>query len=493
MTDAQGTRNPIREGETPLAGSNLLGNDFRPEGRRAAGRWITAFGVGLLLLSGTALAAATPTPPETSTQAAPPGKLLDQVIAVINDQPILASTLNRESRQISTVLQAQGTPIPPANVLRHQVLNRLITKTLELQMARRLEITVNDDQLNRVLAEIAQRNHLTLAQLPQALKTQGQSYTNFRNTIRNQLIIRQLEQQEVAANIVVTPAEIRQYIQRENRAKTGDMEYKLAQILLAFPANAGPGAITATLKQAQKLESKLQSGGNFSSLAVAKSAGPNALKGGTIGWRKGADLPTIFAAVVPRLKPGEISAPIEGPSGYHIIKLLAVRKPRSRLIGIQYHVKRILIRPNPIRTLKQSFRLAVKLRDTIKAGKTRFAAAAREYSDDPNSAGNGGDLGWISPGNLAPPVAKAVTALAPGQISRPIKTLQGWELVELIAKRKHNMGEDARRNAAYQAIFQRKLREQLAQFKRTLRDQAYIHILDPSLANPVTGQGKNQG
>lgn len=492
MTDAPGTRHPTREEKTPRAGSNLLCNGFRLGRHLAAGRWITALGTGLLLLSGTALAVPT-SAAASGTQAAPPGKLLNQVIAVTNDQPILASALNRESQQVSAALQARGTPIPPGNVLRRQVLNRLITKALELQMARRQGIVVSDDQLNRVLAEIAQRNHLTLAQLPQALKTQDQSYTNFRNTIRDQLITRQLEQQEVAANIVVTPAEIRQYIQRESRAKTGDMEYKLAQILLAFPGNAGPEAIAATLKQTRKIESALQTGSNFSSLAVAKSAGPNALKGGIIGWRKGADLPTIFAGVVPRLKPGEISAPIEGPSGYHIIKLLAVRKPKNRLIGIQYHVARILIRPNPIRTLKQSRHLATKLRDETQAGKIRFATAAKEYSGDPNSAGNGGDLGWIAPGNLAPPVAKAITTLTPGQISRPVKTLQGWELVKLIAKRKHNAGTDVRRNAAYQAIFRRKLSEQLAQFKRTLRDQAYIHILDPSLANPPASQGGHQG
>lgn len=441
-----------------------------------------------LLATAQSYGRSSPSPSSATSQksAELPGHLLDKVIAVVNDQPILLSALSQQVKQISAGLQAEGTPLPERKVLEKQVLSRLIIRTIELQLANRQGIEITKSQLNRVLADIAKRNHLTLAELPAALRSEGESFSAFRRTIHHQLIVRQLEQQDVAANITVTPAELNEYLQREKREKAGDIDYKLAQILIPFPPNAGPKEVATTLSRAKNVEKQLKDGANFASLAAAKSSGPNALKGGVIGWRKGADLPTMFANAVPQMSLNGVSSPIEGPGGYHIIKLLAVRHPNLQETGTQYHIERILIAPNPIRNNKQCQALAAKLRKDLESGKTSFSKLAKQYSDDPNTAGNGGDLGWVPSNTLPPPIAKSIASIPQGKPSAPIRTSRGWNLIEVLGKRKHSEGDAGLRNAAYQAIFKRKLSEQLAEFKRTIRQQAYVHIIDPSLSTPST-------
>lgn len=432
----------------------------------------------------TALAAAAPhaasSPPAATTPAPAPGTLLDEVVAIVNDQPILKSALDEELASVSASLQAQGTPIPPENVFRHQVLEHLITQSLELQAADNQGIQVSDDQINQALSEIAQRNNVSLAQLPQALAAQGQNYATFRSMIRDQLIIHQLAQQVVASNIEVSPAEISQYLQNQKRGESANVEYHVAQILVAFPSNPSPEQAQATLTKAQTIETKLKGGADFAATAVAESAGPHALQGGDIGWLKGADLPTFFADVVPGMKPGEISNPIAGAGGYHIVKLVATRKPEPRNLKTEYDVEHILIRPNPVRDLDQAKALAEKLRGEIVSGKIGFAVAAKQYSDDPNSAGNGGSLGWGTLDALPKPLAQTVADLPLNTLSQPVQTQYGWHLVEVTGKRRNDVSQAERENEAYQAIFQRKLTDQLAEFTRTLRGQAYIRILYPA-------------
>ncbi len=438
--------------------------------------------VMLAAFAGTAFAAA---PPAASTAparqaAALPGQPLDRVIAVANDQPILESALEQRMARVSASLQQQGTPLPPEKAFRHQILERLITQKLLLQAAGQRGVQVSADQVNSALSAIAKRHGLTLAGLPKALAAQGQDYLAFRRQIKNQLTVHQLIQQAVASQIQVTPAEIDDYMEREADSQAGNTQYQLAQILIAFPSDATPADVKKTKQKAEALVQQLQAGANFAALAAANSDGPHALKGGVIGWIQAANLPTLLAGPVPKLKPGGITAPIAGPGGYHIVKLLAVRAPQGQH-GTQYHVRHILIRPNPIRTLAQSKALAGKLRTEILAGKTTFAAAAKAYSGDPNSAGTGGDLGWKSAEDLPPPpFASTVESLPVNQISQPVKLPQGWDLIEVTGKRQGNATEAERENQAYQAIFQRKLASQLAQFKRVVRGQGYVHILDPA-------------
>jgi peptidyl-prolyl cis-trans isomerase SurA len=429
-------------------------------------------------------------PPRTSTYAtrgpsastALPGQPLDAVVAVANDQPILASDMSEQIAQVSQNLRAQGTSLPPENVLRHQVLERLITQKLELQTAQRKGVQVSADQVNNALSSIAARHDLTLAQLPKALSAQGRNYLAFRRNIKNQLTIHQLEQQTVASNIQVTPTEIDHYIQRQNNAAGGNREYKLAQILVAFPSDATPEQVKKAKEKAAGLVAKIRNGADFAATAVANSDGPHALKGGTIGWIKAANLPTLFEDVVPKLETGAISEPIAGVGGFHIVKLVDKRTAESENMATEYHVRHILLKPNPVRDQAQSKALAEKLHKQIKAGTLTFAQAAKQNSDDPNSAGAGGELDWKTLDDLPPAFRQPIESLPLNQLSRPIETKYGWDMLEVVGKRHSNVSKEERKHKAYQAIFHRKLTDQLAQFRRTLRNQAYIKIFDSAHA-----------
>ncbi len=425
----------------------------------------------------TAPAAASAAPSATANL---PGTPLDQVVAIANDAPILQSSLNNELAQVRKQLQSQGTPAPAPAELRHQVLEHLIMQKLELQAAKTQGIQVTDDDVNRTLSTIASRNNITLAQLPQALAAQGRSYSEFRRTIHDELIIHQLEQQAVAANVSVSPAEIDNYLKSQSGNQNAKTQYHLAQILIAFPSNPTPEQARETLAKAKQIVNKLKSGANFAATAAAQSAGPQALKGGDLGWMSGAELPTLFADSVPQLKVGQLSDPIAGPGGYHIVKLINERAPKNKSVSTEYHLKHILLKPNPVRNLEQCKALAEKLRKEIDSGKITFDAAAAQYSDDPNSAGNGGDLDWQSLNSLPHSFTEVVPDLKPGVVSQPVESDYGWHLIEVIGKRQTDQSKEKRRHQAYQALFQRKLQDQMAQFKRSLRDQAYISILDPA-------------
>lgn len=419
-----------------------------------------------------------------------PGQPLDAVIAVANDQPILESALDEQIAQVTARLRQRGTSLPPEKVLRHQVLEHLITRTLQLQAARRKGVRVSSGQINNALSSIAARQGLTLAQLPKALAAQGRDYLAFRRDIKSQLTIRQLVQQTVASNVQVTPTEVDNYLERQKNATGGDIEYKLAQILVAFPVNATPEQVKQAKKKAAALAAKIRQGADFSATAVANSDGPHALKGGTIGWIKAPNLPTLFADAVPGMKSGEISKPIAGVGGFHIVKLIDKRSQTPKNMAMQYHVRHILLKSNPVRDLEQSRALAEKLRKKIEAGTLTFTQAAKQYSDDPNSAGTGGDLDWKILKNLPPAFAQPVKNLPLNRISQPVKSNYGWHLVEVIGKRRSNVTHEERRHQAYQAIYQRKLQNQIAEFKRTLRNQAYIKIFDSANAgsdNPADG------
>lgn len=443
----------------------------------------TVLGLATLLAMASGLPAQAQTPPPgTSAAPALPGQALDEVVAVANKQPILASDMDEQIAQVTQNLRAQGTSLPPENVMRHQVLEHLITQKLELQAAQRKGIRISADQVNNALSSIAARHGLTLAQLPKALSAQGRDYLAFRRRIKSQLTIHQLVQQTVASNIQVTPTEISHYIQRQDNATGGNVEYQLAQILIAFPSDSTPDQVKQAKKKAANLVTKIRNGADFAATAVANSNGSHALEGGTIGWIKAANLPTLFEDVVPKLQTGAISEPIVGVGGFHIVKLMDKRSSLPENMATQYHVRHILLRPNPVRNEAQSKALAEKLYKQIKAGSLTFAQAAKQNSDDPNSAGAGGDLDWKTLQDLPPAFRQPVKNLPLNQLSQPIKTGYGWDLLEVIGKRHSNVSGEQRKHKAYQAIFHRKLTDQLNQFRRTLRSQAYIKIFDSAHA-----------
>ena len=402
------------------------------------------------------------------------GVLLDRVVAVVNDQVILKSELDQRVADITRQIQAEGTALPPAEVLRKQVLDQMVMTRLELQMADSKGINVSDDMVNQNLNRIAERNGITLAQLPAKLREQGLSYTDFRKDLRDQLVIRQLEQQVVNDQMHITPREVQAQIEADAANGDANNQYHLSQILITIPADPTPEQVAAARSKADEIYQKLKHGANFAATAVQYSQGQQALKGGDLGWRKGSELPTIFADAVRQMHAGDISEPISSPSGFHIVKLddVKIAAPSKQEVT-QTHARHILLRTSVIMSDAQAKAKLEELRKEILAG-ADFAALAKQYSADPGSANNGGDLGWLDPGSTVPAFQAEMDKLQVGQISEPFKTQFGWHIVQVLGRRTVDQSAEYARNKAYDALYARKSEEIIQQWLSQLKDSAFI-------------------
>lgn len=402
------------------------------------------------------------------------GVLLDRIVATVNDNVILLSELGQQTQLIKQRLMRSNTTLPPNNVLRHQVLEHMITTQLQLQVAKNQGIQVSDDTLNQTLARIARQNGFTLNEMPARLKAQGLDYNQFRDEVRTQLIQRQVRKHDVDDRIMITPAEVDQYIANQAQQGHGDTQYHLYHILLSLPPQASPEAVEKIKTRAAAIDKKLQAGADFAATAVAVSDGQQALKGGDLGWLRGSELPTTFADTVLSMQPGDVSGPIRDASGYHIVKL-ADERTEHQVMVTQTHARHILIQTNLLVSDEEARERLDKIRQQIEDGAS-FADLAKKYSNDPGSAAQGGDLGWVNPGQVVPQFQQVMDKLKPDEISEPFKTQFGWHIVEVLDRRKQDQTDEVKRNRAYQAIHQRKLREQLNSWLHKLRDQAYVRI-----------------
>ncbi|HET8552819.1 MAG TPA: peptidylprolyl isomerase [Gammaproteobacteria bacterium] len=430
----------------------------------------------LLLLSAALFAAALPAvAADTGTTASDnQGTLLDRIVAVVNDKVILLSELEQQAALTRRQLASQGTAIPPTDVLRRQVLQQMITTKLELENADRQGIHVSDEALNQVLANIAQRNGFTLSEMPARLSAQGIDYDQFREHIRDEMILHQIRQKAVDDRVVVTPTEVDQYLVAQAQQGHGNTQYHVYQIVLAVPSHATPAQAEAIHQKAEQIYQKLKKGADFKATAVAVSDGRRALKGGDLGWLKGSELPSSLANTVLSLDEGQISQPVLDPNGWHILKL-AGERAQHQVVVTQTHARHILIKPDLLISNTEAEQRLENIRQKIEKGAS-FAALAKKYSDDPGSAAQGGDLGWLDPGMVVPAFQKVMDQLKPGEISEPFRTQFGWHIVEVLGRRKQNQTEQSRRHKAFMALRERKLREQTDRWLRQLRDEAYVRI-----------------
>ncbi|HET7570899.1 MAG TPA: peptidylprolyl isomerase [Gammaproteobacteria bacterium] len=430
----------------------------------------------LLLLAAALFAAALPAAAaDTGTAASDnQGVLLDRIVAVVNDKVILLSELEQQTALTRRQLASQGTAAPPTDVLRHQVLQQMITTKLELERADRQGIHVSDEALNQVLANIAQRNGFTLSEMPARLAAQGIDYDQFREHIRNELILHQIRQKAVDDRVTVTPTEVDQYLVAQAQQGHGNTQYHVYQILFAVPSQATPAQAKQIHQKAEQVYQKLKKGADFKATAVAVSDGRRALKGGDLGWLKGSELPSSLANTVLSLEKGQISQPVLDPNGWHILKL-AGERAQHQVVVTQTHARHILIKPDLLISNTEAEQRLENIRQKIENGAS-FAALAKKYSDDPSSAAQGGDLGWLDPGMVVPAFQKVMDQLKPGQISEPFQTQFGWHIVEVLGRRKQNQTEQSRRHKAFMALRERKLREQTDRWLRQLRDEAYVRV-----------------
>ncbi len=422
-------------------------------------------GLGALAVHGSARAQTR----ELATQ----GELLDRVVAIVNDGVVLNSDLDAQVDAVSERLRQQKLELPPQNVLRQQVLERLVLQEIQLQRANHAGVKVSDEMLNAALQDVAKRNGMTFTQLPEALAQQGLNYAEYRDEIRKEMMLQMLRQRDVLQHISVTPREIDQFLDRQAKAPSERNEYNVSHILIAVGQEASPGQQEAAARRAQEVYERARSGEDFAKLAVAYSNSQTALEGGALGWRKGPELPTFLSEVIAKLKPGEVSEPLRTPTGYHIIRLNEIRGGSENAVEDQVHVRHILMKTNELADDATVRGKLEALRERILKGED-FAAVAQVTSQDPGSAAEGGDLGWSGPGTFAPEFEQAIATLKDGEISEPFHTQFGWHIAQMLGHRRFDNSDEIKRRQAMEAIRASKADEETELWLRRMRDEAYV-------------------
>jgi peptidyl-prolyl cis-trans isomerase SurA len=399
---------------------------------------------------------------------------LDHIVAVVNDDVILESELERQMTRVSSELSQRGTPMPPRHIFERQVLERLILTRIQLQEAELGGIRVDDERLNQTIRRIADDNQVSLEEFRRILESDGYSFVQFREDIRSEIIISQLRQRQVDNRIIVTDREIDNYLANQEQQGNIDSEYHLAHILIAIPAGADANQIEALRAKAEDAVQRARSGADFSLLAAEMSDGQGALEGGDLGWRKADRLPSLFAPFAKNMNPGEISDIIESPNGYHIVKLLD-RRAGEKIMIPQTKARHILITPNELVSEDDAITRLEQIKIRLDGG-ADFAELARAHSDDRGSALKGGDLGWVSPGDLVPEFEEVMNQLTLNETSRPFKSRFGWHVVQVLERRKYDGTDAVIRSKAREAIRQRKSEEELQTWLQRLRDEAYVEF-----------------
>ncbi len=422
----------------------------------------------ILLLTGGALHAA---------------QVLDRIVAVAGDDVVTLGELREKARELGGELQRRNPGSQPSEQqIINSALEKLILDKLQLAEAQRLGITADDKTVDEAIARIAARNQLSVAQLREALASEGVSFEQFRNKIRDQLIISRLINREVTRRIQVSKSEIDQYLAREAAAPDEKREVHLMHILVATPDGASTEQIARARARAAEARKKLDQGSDFASVAREYSDARNAIQGGDLGWVRLGQLTPAMAEVVSKANAGEVIGPFRSGAGFHLLKVAEFRggKQEERRIVPQIHARHILIRTDEVTSDADARQRLEQLAARVRNGED-FATLARSHSQDQGSAIKGGDLGWISPGNMVPEFEEKLATTPVGQVSEPFKTRFGWHIVQVLSKRQHDETEEARRLAAKKAIRERKAREATEQYLRRLRDEAYveIHLDDP--------------
>jgi peptidyl-prolyl cis-trans isomerase SurA len=424
-----------------------------------------------LLLASVAAATAFAQTREASSS----GVLLDRVAATVNEGVVLASELDEQMLMIGERLREQKMELPPQNVLRQQVLDRLVLQELQMQRADRAGIKVSDEVLNNAMQDVAERNKIRLTDLPAALASQGIDYASFRENMRKELAMQMLQQRDVVQRINVSPREIEQYLERRKKMPSEANTYDISHILIAVPPAATPEQLDEATKKADDVYKRAVAGEDFAGLAVSYSNAQTALEGGALGPRKGSELPTFMGEVIATLKKGDITQPIRTPSGFHIVKLNDM-KGDNQVIENQVHARHILIKPNELQDDATVQQKLMTIRDRIVNKGENFMAVASVVSEDPGSAAEGGDLGWAGPGSYVPEFEKQLSQLQPDEISQPFRTQFGWHIIQLLGRRQFDTTEEIVRQQAFRALRAAKVDEETELWLRRLRDEAYVEF-----------------
>ncbi|AVL27196.1 MULTISPECIES: peptidylprolyl isomerase SurA [Shewanella] len=410
------------------------------------------------------------------TMAAP--QPLDRVAVQINDGIVLESEITNMIDTVKANAKAANQSLPSDSALRTQVIERLILTRLQLQMADRIGLHIGDLQLDQAIENIAREQKMTVAQMQQKIESEGLSFGQYREQLREEITLGEIQRIQVQRRIQVSPQEITGLVKLIQEQGMKDVEYQIGHILIDVPNNPTSEQLEASSKRANAVLERLKSGEDFRRTAIASSSGPKALEGGIWDYMNINEMPTLFAEVINGAKKGDIIGPIKSGAGFHIIKIMDARGLQTKEIE-EVRARHILLKPSPILSEDRAKAMLEQFLKQIRSGEAKFEDLARQYSEDPGSATKGGELGWAEPGIYVPEFAQTLNSLSPDQISEPFRTTHGWHITQLEERRKTDATDQFNTNRAHQLIFRRKFNEELQNWLDEMRADAYIEVFQP--------------
>ncbi|MDP3744700.1 MAG: peptidylprolyl isomerase [Methylotenera sp.] len=399
---------------------------------------------------------------------------LDRIVAIVDQTVITEQELENRIHTVTAQLAKQGTELPPQEILRKQILERLISDTLQLQYAAQTGLKVDDNQLDKTIERIAEQNKMTLAEFGEALSADGVSMRKFRADIRSEITIARLREREVESRVNVTESEIDNFLTTQASSNENTDEFEISHILIRTPEEGATEDVQKAKAKVDEAITALQAGTSFAKASASFSDAPNALEGGSLGWKTSTQLPALFLDALKSMQTGDVSAALRSPNGFHILKLTNKRGGNSPLVIEQTHARHILIKLSEIMSEAEGKQKMDGIKERLDNG-DKFEVLARQFSED-GTASNGGDLGWVNPGDTVPQFEKAMNELKDNQISEPIRSPFGWHIIQVLERRKQDMSKEAARLKARQEIRTRKADEAYQDWVRELRDRAYVEL-----------------
>ncbi|MDH4456620.1 MAG: peptidylprolyl isomerase [Candidatus Methylopumilus sp.] len=398
---------------------------------------------------------------------------MDRIVAIVDQVVITEKELADRIKTVTTQLEKQGTELPPPAILEKQILERMITDRLQLQLASQTGLRIDDNQLDKTIERIAGQNKMDIPTFKKALLEDGIQYRKFREDIRNEITLARLREREVDNRINITESEIDSFIAMQSASNSTD-EFEISHILIRAGEDTAPEDLKKLRVKAEDALAQLQTGKDFAKISASFSDAPNALEGGSLGWKSGSQIPALFLEALKPLKAGELSSILRSPNGFHILKVTNRRGGSSPLVVGQTHVRHILIKFSEVVSEKDALTRIVSIKERLDNGE-KFEDLARQYSDD-GSAKSGGDLSWVNPGDTVPEFEKTMNVLALGEISNIIKTQFGLHVIQVLERRNQDMTKEAARIKARQEIRARKSDEAFQDWVRELRDRAFVEL-----------------
>ena len=389
-------------------------------------------------------------------------KLLDRIAVIVDDGVIMESQIKSQTAEILEQYKNQNINPPSKEILREEIIEKLVLDELQLQMATRVGIRISDAELNQTFIRIASGNNMELEEFIDYLRSQGTSYENLRENIRRQMLIQRVQQGRVSSEVSITDKEFEGFLQTDDSIKSLEPEIQLGQILVK------------TKEEANEILLKLDSGEDFQQLAINFSKSSSARNGGLLDWKRPSEMAELFANAVDGKDKNWISKPLESGAGFHIIKLI---DKRGELVEFedQWQVRHILMIPSAIRTDEETYEEITSIRERFIDGES-FEDLAKEFSEDPGTSSNGGDLGWSGKGRYAPEFEATMLLTAVGETSEVFKTQFGYHFLQVIDKRNKDITNDLIENRAYNMLFSRKYDEALENTLRSMRAEAFVEI-----------------